>query len=98
MPMATRPLATSPTSPNGPNSKPSISGDNYADRTWFVNPMSDGKIYVTDFYTSRFTGALCITVSGPIRDDDEDIVGVLGLDMKFEDLAKMEDDEDQEED
>ncbi|MDR2443224.1 MAG: histone-lysine N-methyltransferase [Deltaproteobacteria bacterium] len=66
-------------------------GSNLSDRIWFVKPMEDGGIYVTDFYTSRFTGALCITVSGPIRNDQNEIVGVLGLDIRFEDLAKMED-------
>ena len=68
-------------------------GDSYADRVWFVEPMRDGKIHVTDFYTSRFTNALCITVSGPLRDSEDDIIGVLGLDMRFEDLARMEADE-----
>lgn len=62
----------------------------FSDRDWFVNPMKDGKIHVTDFYTSKITGALCITVSGPIRDDEDRIVGILGADIKFEDLAKME--------
>ena len=68
-------------------------GANFSDRIWYVRPMDDGKIHVTDFYTSRFTGALCITVSGPIRNTDDEIVGVLGLDIRFEDLAKMEADE-----
>ncbi|MDR1045656.1 MAG: histone-lysine N-methyltransferase [Candidatus Adiutrix sp.] len=61
-----------------------------SDRIWYVRPMEDGKIHVTDFYTSRFTGALCITVSGPIRDNSDDIIGILGLDIRFEDLANME--------
>ncbi|MDR2935006.1 MAG: histone-lysine N-methyltransferase [Candidatus Adiutrix sp.] len=68
-------------------------GANFSDRIWYVAPMEDGKIHVTDFYTSRFTGALCITASGPIRNRDDEIVGVLGLDIRFEDLAKMESDE-----
>ena len=68
-------------------------GANFSDRIWYVAPMDDGRIHVTDFYTSRFTGALCITVSGPIRDADDEIIGVLGLDIRFEDLAKMEADE-----
>ena len=62
----------------------------FSDRDWFVEPMRDGKIHVTDFYTSKITGALCITVSGPIRDEEDQIVGVLGGDIRFEDLAKME--------
>ncbi|MCL2029358.1 MAG: histone-lysine N-methyltransferase [Deltaproteobacteria bacterium] len=68
-------------------------GSNLSDRIWYAAPMENGKIYVTDFYTSRLTGALCITVSGPIRNQDDEIVGVLGLDIRFEDLAKMEGDE-----
>jgi hypothetical protein len=47
---------------------------------------------VTDFYTSRITGALCISVSGPIRNWSDEIIGVLGIDIKFEDLVKMEKD------
>jgi citrate (Re)-synthase len=67
-------------------------GENLADRPWFIEPMRDGKVHVTDFYTSRYTGALCITVSAPIRDELEEIVGILGIDIRFEDLAKMEQD------
>ncbi|HPP07330.1 MAG TPA: PDC sensor domain-containing protein, partial [Syntrophorhabdaceae bacterium] len=66
--------------------------DDFSDRDWFVNPMKTGKVYVTDLYSSRITGALCVTVSGPIRDEYGDIVGVLGLDIKFEDLTKVEED------
>jgi isopropylmalate/homocitrate/citramalate synthase len=65
-------------------------GEELADRPWFIEPMKDGKVHVTDFYTSRYTGALCITVSAPIRNEVEDIVGILGIDIRFEDLAKME--------
>lgn len=67
-------------------------GINLSDREWFIGPMDDGKIHITDFYTSRVTGALCITVSGPIRDSQDDITGILGFDIRFEELAKMEDD------
>ncbi|MDI6789635.1 MAG: cache domain-containing protein [Thermodesulfobacteriota bacterium] len=62
----------------------------FSDRPWFINPLKDGKVHVTDFYTSKITGALCITVSAPIRNDKEEIVGILGADIRFEDLAKME--------
>ncbi len=64
--------------------------EDFSGRDWFVQPMKDGKVHVSDFYTSRITGALCITVSGPIRDEDDRIVGVLGADIRFEELAKME--------
>lgn len=62
----------------------------FSDRDWFVEPMKDGKVHVSEFYTSKITGALCMTVSGPVRDDDEQIIGVLGADIRFEDLAKMD--------
>jgi isopropylmalate/homocitrate/citramalate synthase len=66
--------------------------EDFSDRSWFTGPIKDGKIHVSDFYTSKITGALCITVSGPIRTGEGEIQGVLGLDIKFEDLAKMDQD------
>jgi citrate (Re)-synthase len=63
----------------------------YSDREWFIEPLKTGKVYVTDFYTSMFTRALCITVSAPIRNKDEAIVGILGMDLRFEELIKAED-------
>jgi isopropylmalate/homocitrate/citramalate synthase len=64
--------------------------EDLSNRDWFIEPLRTGKIYVSNFYTSRVTGALCITVSAPIRDDEDEIQGVLGLDIRFEDMAKME--------
>lgn len=64
--------------------------EDFSDRDWFINPVKTGKVSVTSLYTSRITAALCVTVSGPIRDATGDIVGVLGLDIRFEDLTKAE--------
>ncbi len=64
--------------------------EDFSDREWFINLMKTGKVSVTTLYTSRITGALCVTVSGPIRDDLGDILGILGLDIRFEDLTKAE--------
>ncbi|MHB8110099.1 MAG: triose-phosphate isomerase [Syntrophorhabdaceae bacterium] len=64
--------------------------EDFSDRDWFIKPVSDGKIHATNLYSSRITGALCVTVSGPVRDELGDIVGVLGLDIRFEDLTKAE--------
>ena len=64
--------------------------DDFSDRPWFIGPLRDGKVFVTDFYTSKYTGALCITVSAPIRDDGEEIIGVMGVDIRFEELVKLE--------
>ncbi|AEB08449.1 triose-phosphate isomerase [Desulfobacca acetoxidans] len=64
--------------------------EDLSNRDWFINPLKSGKVFVSDFYTSRFTGALCITVSVPIRNEEDEMQGVLGLDIRFKDLAKME--------
>lgn len=64
--------------------------EDFSDRDWFLNPMKSGKISVTDIYSSRITGALCVTVSGPIRDELGEIMGILGFDIRFEDLTKAE--------
>lgn len=64
--------------------------EDFSDRDWFIEPMKTGKISVTGVYSSKITGALCITVSGPVHDDTGDIAAVLGLDIKFEDLTKAE--------
>ena len=68
----------------------------FSDRDWFIQPMKDGKLHVSEFYSSKITGALCITMSGPVRDDNDGIVGVLGADIRFEDLAKLEAEEKEE--
>jgi isopropylmalate/homocitrate/citramalate synthase len=65
-------------------------GDNFSDRPWFINPMKNGKSFVSDFYTSKITGALCITVSAPISGGEDAIVGVFGVDIRFEDLVRAE--------
>lgn len=67
--------------------------EDFSDRPWFIGPLKDGKVHVTDFYTSKYTGALCITVSAPIRNSSEEIVGILGVDIKFEALVKLEEQE-----
>ena len=39
------------------------------------------------------TGALCITVSAPIMDEnDDEMVGIFGADIKFEEWAKRVED------
>lgn len=64
--------------------------EDFTGRDWFIGPIKDGLIHVTDFYSSRITGRLCITVSGPIRNEEEGIIGVLGVDIRFEDMARLD--------
>lgn len=67
-------------------------GTDQSDREWFIKPLQTGKMHVTNFYISKMTGALCITVSTPIADDNDEMVGVFGVDIKFEDWVKRVED------
>jgi isopropylmalate/homocitrate/citramalate synthase len=64
-------------------------GFDFSNREWFKGPMRTGKTHVSDFYTSLLDGALCITVSAPIRRADGAVAGVFGIDILFEDIAKI---------
>jgi len=61
----------------------------FSDREWFIEPLKDGQPHFTDLYISKITGQLCITVSDTIRDSSGEIVGILGLDIRFEELVKL---------
>jgi len=63
--------------------------EDFSDRDWFSGALDEGGVYITDFYKSRITGALCITVSAPLLDDDGNPAGVIGTDLRFEELARM---------
>ncbi|MCC6026301.1 MAG: histone-lysine N-methyltransferase [Caldimicrobium sp.] len=70
-----------------------LSKETFEDRDWFINPMKTGEFYISPFYTSKITGKLCITGSIPIRNENDEIIAILGIDIRFEDLVKMERDE-----
>ena len=67
-----------------------LNTETFENRDWFINPMKTGKTYTSKFYTSKITSNLCITLSTPIRNKYEEIIGILGMDIKFEDVVKME--------
>jgi isopropylmalate/homocitrate/citramalate synthase len=67
-------------------------GTDQSDREWFIKPLQTGKMHVTNFYISKMTGALCITVSAPIVDDNDEMTGIFGVDIKFEDWVKRVED------
>ncbi len=66
--------------------------EDFSGREWFIEPLKDGKLHVVGPFTSRFTGALCITVSVPVREKNDKIFGVFGADVRLEDLVKVEHD------
>jgi isopropylmalate/homocitrate/citramalate synthase len=63
---------------------------NLADRDWFINPIKTGKIYVSNLFNSKITNDLCLTVSHPIWNDKDEMIAIIGLDIKFETLLKIE--------
>jgi len=64
--------------------------EDFSDRPWFIRPIKDGKIHVLGPFTSRITGALCITVSSCLRDAKHKMIGVFGADIRLEELLKVE--------
>jgi citrate (Re)-synthase len=65
-------------------------GTNFSDREWYQIPMQTGNLHITDFYRSIYTGRLCLTVSAPIFDERDEIVAILGGDIRFEELLKIQ--------
>lgn len=58
-------------------------------RPWFKEAVRQKKVYFSNLYTSKITGLLCITISAPILDKNNNIRGVLGIDINFDDLIKL---------
>lgn len=67
-------------------------GTDQSDREWFIKPRQTGKVYVSDFFISKMTGVLCFTVSAPIVNDADEMIGIFGIDIQFEDWVKRGED------
>jgi hypothetical protein len=65
-----------------------VQGTDLSDREWFIVPIQTGHLHITNFYQSQYTGKLCLTVSAPVADDQDNVIGVLGADIRFEELLK----------
>ena len=67
-------------------------GTDQSDREWFIKPLQTGKIHVTDFFISKMTGVLCFTVSAPLVNAKDQMIGIFGVDIQFEDWVKRAED------
>jgi len=67
-------------------------GTDQSDREWFIKPRQTGKVHVTDFFISKVTGILCFTVSAPIVNDNDEMIGIFGIDIQFEEWVKEAED------
>lgn len=61
-------------------------GTDMSSRKWFTEPMKTGTLHVTDIYQSLFTGKLVVSVSAPLIDKDDNITGIIGVDIQLEEL------------
>ncbi|MDD2220000.1 MAG: PDC sensor domain-containing protein, partial [Desulfoplanes sp.] len=62
----------------------------FSGRAWFMAPMSSGKFCATDFYKSFLSDKLCLTVSTSVCDGNDEIRAILGADIRFEELVKIQ--------
>ncbi len=67
-------------------------GTDLSDREWFVRPVKTGRLHITDFYKSFFTGKLCLTASVPVFSQSDEIQAILGADIRFDELVKIQED------
>lgn len=66
-------------------------GDSKLDCAWVTEVIESPKIYISDFYKSIYTDLLCLSVSAPIFGKKrKKLVGILVADIKFEDIARVE--------
>ena len=67
----------------------------FSERAWFTEPLKSKQICVLDPFTSWITHRLTVTVSAPLIGGTGELGGVLGLDIKFDDLVKIEEEEEE---
>lgn len=63
-------------------------GIDLSGREWFTMPMNTGTLHVTDIYQSLFTRKLVVSVSAPLIDQEDNITGVIGVDIQLEELLR----------
>lgn len=63
--------------------------ENFTDHEWFRNVLETGAPYESDLFLSRFTDRLIMTFAEPIRNEAGDIVAVVDIDFKFDELTQL---------
>lgn len=63
--------------------------ENFEDHFWFDAVKESGKPFFSDVYDSRYTGALIITAAYPLLDDKDEMIGIIDIDFKFEEMYKL---------
>lgn len=58
-------------------------------RPWYIGALQNKTLYWTDFYRFANTGDLGITLSKPVFDDRDQLVGILGVDLSIAALSNF---------
>lgn len=53
-----------------------------SNRPWYIGGQKE-DIYISDFYISYDTKSVCITISGQVKDMNNKLVGVLGVELEI---------------
>lgn len=62
---------------------------NLNDRKYFTNPMKSGVPYISDVILARATNKLIIIIGHPIKNRDNEIIGVLSGVIGFKNIARL---------
>jgi isopropylmalate/homocitrate/citramalate synthase len=63
--------------------------EDFSQHDWFKKVLETGEVYFSDLYVSRFTNLLILTSAFPIRNKQNEIVAVIDIDFKFDELVKL---------
>lgn len=64
-------------------------GKDFSSRPWFIEAIRQKEAYITDPYNSMLTNEDCFTVSLPVYNDENDVIGVLGADINLKNWTKI---------
>ncbi|ONI38248.1 hypothetical protein AN639_08115 [Candidatus Epulonipiscium fishelsonii] len=58
-------------------------------RGWYIDAVNAGKLIITDPYIDASFGGLTITIAKPVMDNNNKLIGVLGLDITIDKLSAI---------
>ncbi|WP_051217237.1 sensor histidine kinase [Paenibacillus assamensis] len=56
---------------------------------YYHGPVKKGSTYITSPYLDHFTHIPIISISTPVYDYDDQLIGVAGVDLRFQDLSQI---------
>lgn len=73
----------------GPQGTPVTLGDNVKNREWYAGPTNTGEVTFTDPYVDSQSGTHIITISTPLKNSRNQIVGVIAMDISCKMLVEI---------